>query len=293
MKDSNRGTLLVLPMVVLIGALLAFAGSDGGAVVGAIPVFALAVAAAFLIQWVAFIPAFLSQTEKYYDLTGTLTYTAITLMILLATPGIDARSLLLAVMVLAWTLRLGIFLFRRVSKAGKDDRFDEIKPSFVRFLNVWTIQGLWVTFTAAAAWVAMTSANQVSLDGFALVGFIVWGIGFGLEIVADQQKARFNGDPANKGKFISTGLWSRSRHPNYFGEILLWLGVAIVALPVLQGWQWVMLISPLFVALLLIKVSGIPLLVKKSELKWGGRHDYESYKKSTPVLIPKLWKTTK
>ncbi|MFJ6419211.1 DUF1295 domain-containing protein [Paeniglutamicibacter sp. NPDC091659] len=289
MKDSNRRALIALPVVVLVGALLALAGSDGGAVWGTIPVFTLAVVAAFLIQWIAFIPSFLSQTEKYYDLTGTVTYTAITLLVLFATPGIHARSLLLAVMVLAWTLRLGIFLFRRVSRAGKDDRFDEIKPSFVRFLSVWTIQGLWVTFTAAAAWVAMTSANRVTLDGFALIGFIVWGIGFGLEIVADQQKACFNCDPANKGKFISTGLWSKSRHPNYFGEILLWIGVAIVALPVLQGWQWVAVISPVFVALLLIKISGIPLLERKAESKWGGQHDYESYKENTPVLIPKFW----
>lgn len=289
MNKSNRRALIVLPVVVLIGALLALAGSDGGALWGSIPVFTLAVVAAFLIQWIAFIPSFLNQTEKYYDLTGTLTYTAITLLVLFATPEIHARSLLLAFMVLTWTLRLGIFLFRRVSRAGKDDRFDQIKPSFSRFLSVWTVQGLWVTFTAAAAWVAMASDNRVALDGFALIGVIVWGIGFGLEIVADQQKARFNRDPDNKGKFISTGLWSRSRHPNYFGEILLWIGVAIVALPVLQGWQWVVMISPVFVALLLIKISGIPLLEAKAESKWGGHHDYESYKATTPVLIPKFW----
>lgn len=289
MKESDRRSLIVLPAVVLIGALLALAGSDGGALWGSVPVFTLAVVVAFLIQWIAFIPAFLKQTEKYYDLTGTLTYTAITLLVLFATPDIHARSLLLAFMVLAWTLRLGTFLFRRVSRAGKDDRFDEIKPSFIRFLGVWTIQGLWVTFTAAAAWVAMTTANPVALDGFAWVGLIVWGIGFGLEIVADQQKARFNREPANKGKFINTGLWSKSRHPNYFGEILLWIGVAIVALPTLHGWQWVVMISPVFVALLLIKISGIPLLEKKAESKWGSQDDYRVYKENTPVLIPKLW----
>ena len=106
--------------------------------------------------------------------------------------------------------------------------------------------------------------------------------------MADQQKARFSSDPANKGKFISTGLWSKSRHPNYFGEILLWIGVATVAVPALEGWQRVALISPLFVTLLLTKVSGVPLLEKKSDSKWGGQEDYEAYKKATPVLIPKL-----
>lgn len=288
MKESDRKSLVALPVVVLLAALLAVAGSQGGATLGGIPVFALAVGAAFVIQWVVFIPSFKAQTEKFYDLTGSLTYIAITLLLVLLTPGIDARALLLAAMVLAWAVRLGTFLFRRISRAGKDDRFDEIKPSFVRFLNVWTIQGLWVVFTAAAAWVAMTSETRVALDGFALVGFVVWAVGFGLEVVADQQKGRFSADPANKGKFISTGLWAKSRHPNYFGEILLWIGVAVVALPALQGWQWVALISPVFVTLLLTKVSGVPLLEKKADTKWGGQADYESYKESTPVLIPKI-----
>lgn len=288
MKESDRKSLIALPMVVLLAALLAVAGSQGGATLGGIPVFALAVGAAFVIQWAVFIPSFKAQTEKFYDLTGSLTYIAITLLLVLLTPGIDARALLLAAMVLVWAARLGSFLFRRISRAGKDDRFDEIKPSFVRFLNVWTIQGLWVVFTAAAAWVAMTSETRVALDGFALAGFLVWAVGFGLEVVADQQKGRFNADPANKGNFISTGLWSKSRHPNYFGEILLWIGVAIVAVPALQGWQWVALVSPVFVTLLLTKVSGVPLLEKKSDTKWGGQADYESYKKNTPVLIPKI-----
>ena len=288
MKDSYRKSLIVLPVLVLLAALVAAAGSQGGATLGGIPVFAMAVGAAFLIQWVVFIPSFKAQTEKFYDLTGSVTYIAITVLLVLLTPGIDARALLLAALVLVWALRLGSFLFRRISKAGKDDRFDEIKPSFIRFLNVWTIQGLWVVFTAAAAWVAITSATRVALDWFALVGFLVWAVGFGIEIVADGQKSRFNADPANKGKFISTGLWSKSRHPNYFGEILLWIGVAIIAVPVLQGWQWVALISPVFVTLLLTKVSGVPLLEKKSDTKWGGQADYEAYKKDTPVLIPKL-----
>ena len=180
------------------------------------------------------------------------------------------------------------FLFTRIQKAGKDDRFDEIKPLFVRFLNVWTIQALWVTFTAAAALVAITTSTRKEMDCYSVIGALVWLFGFIFEVAADAQKSRFNADPANKGKFIQTGLWARSRHPNYFGEIVLWIGVAIIALPVLQGWQWVAMISPIFVTLLLTRVSGIPLLEKKADKKWGGQEDYESYKKKTPVLIPKL-----
>ncbi|CAN7247238.1 DUF1295 domain-containing protein [Arthrobacter sp. LjRoot14] len=288
MKESDRKALISLPVVVVIGALVAAAGSQAGAALGGFPLFAVGVGAAFLIQWLAFIPAFKAQTEKFYDLTGALTYISITLLLVLLTPGVDARGLLLAAMVVAWAARLGSFLFRRVSRHGKDDRFDEIKPSFLRFLNTWTIQGLWVVLTAAAAWIAITSATRVALDGWALAGFVVWAAGFGIEIVADNQKGRFKADPANEGKFISTGLWSKSRHPNYFGEIVLWIGVLLIAIPVLEGWQWVALLSPVFVALLLIKASGIPLLEKKADSKWGGQADYEAYKKNTPVLIPKL-----
>ena len=286
--SPNRTSLITLPIVVLIGALVALAGSQGGATVAGLPVFAIAVAAAFVIQWVVFVPSFAAQTERFFDLTGSLTYISITLAIVFLTPGAGARALLLAALVLVWAARLGTFLFRRVHRAGKDDRFDELKPSLVRFLSVWTLQGLWVTLTAAAAWVSITSATRVGLDVFALIGFVVWAVGFGIEIVADVQKSRFNADPAHKGRFISTGLWGRSRHPNYFGEIVLWTGVAIIALPTLQGWQWVALISPLFVALLLTKVSGVPLLERKADAKWGGQPDYAAYKASTPVLFPKL-----
>lgn len=288
MNDADRKALIISVVAVVVGLLVAIAGTQGGATLRSFPLFALAAAAAFLIQWLAFIPAFKAQTEKYYDLTGALTYISITVLLVLLTPGIDARALLLAAMVVVWAVRLGSFLFRRVHRHGKDDRFDELKPSFFRFLNTWTLQGLWVVLTAAAAWIAITSATRVALDGWALAGVLVWAAGFGIEIVADSQKNRFKADPANKGKFISTGLWSRSRHPNYFGEIVLWVGVLLVAVPVLEGWQWVALLSPVFVALLLIKGSGIPPLEKKADTKWGGQPDYEAYKRNTPVLVPKV-----
>jgi len=288
MKTTDRNSLILFPILVLIGVLVALAGSQGGAAIAGMPVFALVVGLAFLIQWLVFIPSFRMQTEKFFDLTGSLTYISLTLMAVLLSANLDIRSLLLAALVVIWALRLGTFLFRRVHKAGKDDRFDEIKPSFVRFLNVWTIQALWVTFTAAAALVAITTSVRKELDLFAIVGALVWVFGFAIEVAADSQKSRFNADPSNKGKFIQTGLWSRSRHPNYFGEIVLWIGIAIIALPVLQGWQWVALISPIFVTLLLTRVSGIPLLEKKADQKWGGQAEYEEYKKRTPSLIPRI-----
>jgi steroid 5-alpha reductase family enzyme len=293
MKTTNRNALIVFPVLILIGYLVALAGSQGGTTLGGIPIFAIAVGLAFLIQWLAFIPSYLFQTEKFFDLTGSITYISVVGVAVCYSRysvELDARSVLVAALVIVWALRLGTFLFTRIKKAGKDDRFDELKPSFIRFLNVWTIQGLWVTFTAAAALVAITTTTRKELDAFAIIGFLVWVFGFTIEVLADSQKRRFSASPENKGKFIQTGLWSRSRHPNYFGEIMLWIGIAIIAIPVLRGWQWVAMISPIFVTLLLTRVSGIPLLEKKADKKWGGQADYETYKKNTPVLIPRLSK---
>lgn len=288
MTKAERNALIALPIVILIGAGVAWAGSQGSTQVSSLPLFALVVGAAFLIQWLVFIPAYIRQTEKFFDLTGSLTYISVTLLAVLLSPVVDGRSILLLALVLIWATRLGTFLFRRIQKEGKDGRFDELKPSLIRFLNVWTIQGLWVTFTAAAALVAITTSNREPLGWVALLGALIWAIGFGIEVIADQQKSSFKADPKNKGKFINTGLWTKSRHPNYFGEIVLWVGVAIIALPVLQGWQWVALISPVFVTILLTRVSGIPMLEKRADEKWGGQPDYEQYKKETPVLIPRF-----
>lgn len=288
MKQEDRTALIAFPILVLLGFLFALAGSQEGASVAGIPLFALLVGLVFLIQWIVFVPSFLWQTEKFFDLAGSLTFVSVSLLALLLSPNLDTRAILLAGLVIVWAIRLGTFLFTRIKKAGKDDRFDDLKPSFFRFLNVWTIQGLWVTFTAAAALIAITSTTRKEMDLFAIIGLLVWVVGFAIEVVADWQKSRFSANPANKGKFIQRGLWARSRHPNYFGEIVLWIGVAIVALPVLQGWQWVALISPVFVVLLLTRVSGIPLLEAKADKKWGGQPGYEAYKKNTPVLIPRL-----
>ena len=207
-------------------------------------------------------------------------------VVVLLRPGPDARAFLLAGLVSVWAIRLGTFLFRRIQRAGADERFDEIKPSFARFLTVWTLQGLWVSLTQAAALAAITSTRQVEWDLFALIGSLIWLIGFGVEAIADQQKNQFRAVPENKGKFIDVGLWSWSRHPNYFGEITLWIGIAVIAMPVLRGWQWLTLISPLFVILLLTRISGIPMLEKRADEKWGGDPEYEAYKAHTSILIP-------
>jgi len=284
-KQQIIKSLIIVPTLAL---LVALAGAHNGQQVASIPIFMICVGLAFLINWLAFIPAYRAQTEKYYDLTGSFTYITVTIVALMLSGNFDARSVLLVALIMVWATRLGTFLYRRIQQSGKDDRFDKIKPDFLRFLNAWGIQALWVTLTSAPAIIAITATKQGEIGAFAIVGLLVWVVGFTIEVVADYQKTQFRKNPANKGKFIQTGLWSRSRHPNYFGEIVLWLGVTIIAVPVLQGWQWVALISPVFVTLLLTRVSGVPMLEAKAEKKWGGQADYEAYKAETPVLVPKI-----
>ena len=286
MNNPNTRSFFGIIIVVLVGMGVALAGSQGGYQIGTFPIYALSVGLAFLIQWLAFIPAYLNQTEKFFDLTGSITYITVTLIAVMLTPVRDARSYLLLGMVLIWAARLGTFLYRRIKAAGEDRRFREIKTSFPRFLMTWTIQGLWVTFSSAAAWVVITSMKRIQMDAFAVIGFLIWIFGFAIEVIADSQKSAFKKDRANEGKFINTGLWSWSRHPNYFGEIVLWLGVAIISIPVLRGWQWVAMISPIFITLLLTRISGVPMLEKRADEKWGGQEDYEEYKSNTPVLFP-------
>ena len=287
MNKAERNAIIALPFILLFAFVIAWAGSQGGYSTFGIPLFALSVALAFVIQWIAFVPAFIKQTEKFYDLVGSITFLSAIWIGALLSPVVDARSWLLLAIVSIWTVRLGAFLFRRVRVAGEDRRFRDIKPSLFRFLLAWTLQGLWVSITLAAALAAITSMTKRDLGVFALVGFLVWSLGFAIEVTADRQKSRFRADPRNASKFINVGLWSWSRHPNYFGEIVLWIGVAFIALPTLNGWQLLTLISPIFVTILLTQVSGIPLLEAHADAMWEGQAEYENYKSRTSLLIPR------
>ncbi|MEM7141875.1 MAG: DUF1295 domain-containing protein [Actinomycetota bacterium] len=278
-----RGIVVCL----ILGTLLALAGSDGGAEAGSIPVFALVVGLAYVINWVVFVPSFLNHTERFFDLTGSLTYITVTIVALAASGDLDARAWIAGALVIVWAGRLGSFLFRRITKDGSDGRFDVMKFDVWQFLMTWTIQGLWISLTAAAAMVIITTDDREAFGVLGIVGLAVWIAGFAIEVIADQQKTRWRSDPANHGRFITVGLWGWSRHPNYFGEIVLWLGMAIMALPVLSGWRWVALASPIFVFVLLTRVSGIPLQRRRAEKRWGDDPDFRAYMDTTPALIPR------
>ena len=278
--QSMAGTLAALT----VASFVAVMGSAGGLLINGISALGLACVVAFAIQWLAFIPAFLRQTEHFFDLTGSLTYISLALFGVFISGA--PRSFLLGLLVLIWAARLGTFLFSRVREDGSDRRFNSIKPDFAQFLMTWTLQGLWVFLTLSPALAAMTSQVQPPLGALAVLGTVLWIAGFVIEVVADRQKRRFRSNPENRHRYIDTGLWAWSQHPNYFGEILLWTGIAVIALPVLQGTQLVTLVSPIFVYLLLTKISGIRMLDARARRQWGEDPAYQAYRRRTSKLLP-------
>ena len=279
----NIFTSMFLFMVAL---LFGYAGAQGGPNIYGFPGLMYIAAIGFFIHWLIFIPSYLLKTEKYYDITGTIAYLVMTGLAVFSYHELHLRSQVVAILIAVWALRLGLFLLVRVFQVGEDKRFHEVKTSFSRFLVWFSMSALWVFLTSANALTLILNNNSLIGDGYFFIGLIIWLIGFATEVTADEQKRRFRNNAENNGQFITTGLWSISRHPNYFGEIMVWIGMAVISFPVLSGWQYATLISPVFVTVLLTRVSGINLLEASSDQKWGHLESYKEYKQKTPVLIP-------
>ena len=273
----------------LLFSLIAFSIAYSIALLTGLALIQQAVLIAFLIQWILFIPAYLFQTEKFYDITGSVTYISIVTYISVQSYyaiNVNIGSILLASCIILWAIRLGSFLFTRIHKAGEDKRFKLIKPSPTRFFMTWTLQGMWVSICSMCALTAIASKNGVVQNGVFYIGMAIFIFGFLVEIIADWQKSSFRKNPTNKDQFIAQGLWSYSRHPNYFGEITLWLGISIMSFSSLSGWQYITLISPLFTYLLLVYISGVRILEISGMEKWGHLDSYQQYIRRTPSLFP-------
>ena len=282
---------LNIVVVVIFASLVALSGSYKSELYNGYPILFLCMSASFFVHWIVFIPSYFARTEKFYDITGTVAYIilvfiASNLTLVSIDDQLHLRSKIAIGLVLIWAIRLGLFLFIRVIKVGEDRRFREAKKSFSKYLLWWSMSALWVFLTTANALTLIINNANIFNDLFFYIGLSIWCIGFLFEVVADEQKRKFRIIKDNRDQFISTGLWSFSRHPNYFGEILIWIGMAVIAFPTLNGWQYVTLISPVFIYILLTRISGVNLLENRAEEKWGGNDDYEKYKKEVPVLIP-------
>ncbi len=231
-----------------------------------------------------FIPAFLFKTDKLTDLSYALSFAIVASVLFFLSPQETGHLLLLSMIVL-WALRLGGYLFIRIHKIKRDKRFDGMRESFPRFLRFWLLQGTTV-FVVLLGAVSFFSIDSVAMATLSYIGLLVFAFGLLIETIADIQKYRFINNPRNEGKWIDEGLWHYSRHPNYFGEILVWFGVYLFVLAHITGIDaFIGLLSPLYIALLIIFVSGIPLLEKAADKRWGDDPEYQKYKESTSALI--------
>lgn len=234
------------------------------------------------INLVMFIPAYLLKTDKLTDLSYSLSFiTLICAGFILNDFGIG--RIILSCFVLLWAFRLGGFLFIRIHNWKRDKRFDGIREHFLKFLKFWILQGV-------SVWIILLSAilvfdKTIIFNNIAYAGAFIWLMGLLIESTADIQKYRYK----QKG-FITTGLWSISRHPNYFGEILIWIGIYVFCYSTLVGIEKLIgLVSPLYISFLLIFVTGLPPLEKRAEKKWGKDKKYQKYKEKTAKLIPWIW----
>ncbi len=197
---------------------------------------------------------------------------------------LSARSLLVNVLVTIWGTRLAWHIARRNLRKSEDSRYAVWRASWKHFylrsyLQIFMLQGffLYIILFPALFIHASTTQNLQAID---VVGTVVWIIGFFFESVADRQLRDFLRDPANKGTIMDCGLWAYSRHPNYFGEVVQWWGIFLIALTLPHG--YVTVVGPLLLTFLILFVSGIPMLEKK----YAGRSDFEAYKKRTSVFFP-------
>ena len=256
------------------------------------PIVINAIILIFIIHWISFIPANIYKTEKFFDLTGSLTYISVVCYVLYSkSKSSDSifGEIIISASIIIWAIRLGSFLFLRIKKAGEDKRFREFKKSWSRWLLTWTTSGMWVTICSLCALTAISSSSVIEIGLPFYFGLFLFITGLIIEIVADLQKTKFRSIPTNKEKFISTGLWSKSRHPNYVGEITLWFGISIMSFSNLNGLELITLISPIFTYWLLVYVSGVNILEKNGQKKWGHLESYKKYTKKTPRLFFRIF----
>lgn len=240
-----------------------------------------------IINAIGLIWGYTQQSDKATDLFYSLSFASLTVFLWFASADSLIHHFLLG-MVLLWSFRLGSYLFKRIHAMGKDDRFDEMRKQFIRFAGFWTLQALSILILSIPIIIIYQKSN-IEFEAIHAIGIIVWALGLLLETIADQQKFAFRQDSANDGQFIQTGLWKHLQHPNYLGEILCWIGIFVCAIPSLENWEWLAIISPIWIVFLLVFVSGIPLLQKASQKKYGHLNSYQNYQKNTPLLIPFLY----
>ncbi|CDO98359.1 unnamed protein product [Coffea canephora] len=237
-------------------------------------------------QFFFFIITFLLRFDKVTDFAGSSNFVILAVLTLVLKGSWHFRQVILSLLAVLWGLRLALFLLMRILQWGEDRRFDEMRNNLGKLAVFWTFQAVWVWTVSLPVTIVNASDRDPSLEARDVIGWIMWSVGILIEATADQQKLTYKNNPENRGRWCNVGVWKYSRHPNYFGEILLWWGIFVASTPVLKGAEWLVIFGPIFLTLLLLFLSGIPLLEDSADKKFGGVAAYRDYKKTTSPLIP-------
>lgn len=231
-----------------------------------------------------FLLALILKDNSIVDIFWGIGFILLTIFSLWKSDSFDAKKIIVGMMILIWGLRLSIHIFLRNKGRGEDFRYANWRRTWKNFvlrsfLQVFMLQGF---FMLVIVWPVLhiNHGSSVELGMIDIFGILIFLTGFIFEVVGDFQMKAFKKGPANSGKIITSGLWKYTRHPNYFGEALLWWGIWLMAVPVIDGIYTIL--SPLVITWLLRYISGVPMLEKKYE----GRADWEEYKARTPVFVP-------
>lgn len=240
-----------------------------------------------LIQIVSYFHSLFFKTELLFDFIGSLSFISLLAAGLVFMINPDFNKYLISALLFLWTSRLGLFLLFRRIKAKKDIRLQEYLETPSKLFVLWNMQAIWIILSSLPIIIILTSESAYSFGLIEWGGFLVWFIGFLIEIVADNQKRNFKIN--NPSGFINSGLWAYSRHPNYLGEILIWVGFTIISIRYISGPGYIALISPIFVFILLRFISGVPQLESIASERWGNDEKYQYYKSKVGLLFPKLF----
>lgn len=237
-------------------------------------------------QFMFFVVTYLCRFDKLTDFAGGSNFVILALLTLLLGQTYYARQIVITTLTVVWGARLALFLLYRILQWGEDRRFDDKRDSLGKLAVFWTLQAVWVWTVSLPVTFINASEDNPPIGAADIIGWLMWAVGFLTESVADAQKTSFKNKAENKGKWCDAGLWAISRHPNYFGEILLWWGVFVASIPILSGGTWAAVLGPIFITLILLFVSGIPLLEQSMDERYATRPEYLQYKKHTSPLIP-------
>ena len=284
---SSFKHLISFLIILLVIIFLTYILSIDTLSINEIPIVYLFTSSILILNSTFFLHSYIYKTDIFFDLVGSLSFLSIGVISLLLIPNIDANQILVFFLLLFWSLRLGPFLFIRRLGANNDERLKEFFNSPLSLYFLWSMNSLWVFFTSLSMIIIFSSPNENEFGLIQWLGLIVWVTGYVIEVISDSQKTKFN--KFNKGKFINIGLWKYIRHPNYLGEIILWVGIFIISLNYIHSLtSFLSILSPIFVFLLLRFITGVPQLEARGKEKWGHLDEYNSYKEKTGLLFPKF-----